>query len=155
MIHYWKSEDYKALHEAKDFSDLTPIAMRVINRMSQPVVMVLGPISTGGRGSAEENIHLLSAAIDLVYTKGISVFDQNPFDAKMQEFKGKYSSDEYCMELLEDFYEPIYKSGKISLGYFLPDWQTSTGSKWEYEQFKRLGIKTEDFPEEWIKELEQ
>lgn len=153
MIHYWESGDYKALHEAKEYADLLPIALRILDRMPPPIVLVAGPISTGGSGSIEENLHILSAAIDLVYSKGISVLDQNPFEDKMQELRESHNPDGSSLPLLEAVHQKILESGKINKVYFLPDWQTSIGSKWEYEQCKRLRIKTEDFPQEWFREL--
>ena len=155
MIHFWKPEDYQELEKAESFSDFLPIALRVIDRMSQPVVMISGPISTGGRGSIEENQHLLSAAVDLAYAKGTSVFDQNPFQLQMLEILKKCTHDGYCFDLLNDFYKPIFESTKVARMYFLPDWQTSTGAKWEHEQCERLGIEALLYPQEWLRELEQ
>jgi hypothetical protein len=154
MIHFWKEEDYGELEKAKTFSDLVPIALRVIRRMPAPVAMISGPISTGGRGSIEANLHLLSAAVDFAHTKDVSVFDQNPFEDKLQVLKEMTPHEGYCETLLVDFYLPIFESGLISAMYFLPDWQTSTGATWEREQCKRLSIEIKEYPEEWLKELE-
>ena len=153
MIHYWNSKEHKALHKAKGFSDLLPIALTVIDRMPDPVAMVSGPVSTGGKDSIEANLHLLSAAISLLYDKGISVFDQTPFDDIMQDMKQSWNKKGYCMPLLEDFYKPILESGKIQTVYFLPGWKSSFGAKWEYKQCQKLGIEALSFPQEWLNEL--
>lgn len=156
MIHFWNEEDSNELEEADTFADLVPIALRVIKRMSPPLAMISGPVSTGGRGSIEANLHMLSAAVDLAYAKGHNVFDQNPFEAKLQELKNQCVHENgYCQELLDHFYKPIFESGAIKRMYFLPDWQTSVGARWERSQCERLGIEALDYPQEWLKELEQ
>lgn len=153
MIHFWESEDYKDLNDAKTFADMVPIAIRVIDRMPDPVRMISGPISTGGRGSIEENLHFFSVTINLLYNTGISVFDQTIFDDVIQDRREKMKHDGYCMPLLEEFYLPIFKTGKIDLMYFLPDWESSFGAKWEREQCKILNIEIKEYPEELLKGL--
>lgn len=156
MIHFWDEEDYKELGAADTFASLVPIALRVAGRMTPPIAMVSGPVSTGGRGSIEANLHMLSAAVDLAYEKGHNIFDQNPFEEKLQELKKQcVHADGYCQELLEQFYRPIFESGVIKKMYFLPAWTTSTGARWERVQCERLSIEILDYPAEWFKELEQ
>lgn len=155
MIHYWEQEDYRDLEKAQSFSDLVPIALRIIKRMPQPVATVSGPVSTGGRGSIEANLHLLAAAVNQAYAKGISLFDQNPFEARLQELKTKIPYEGYRHDLLDEFYKPVFESGLITRMYFLPDWETSTGARWERAECERLGIEAADYPEEWLSELEK
>lgn len=153
MTHFWTEEDYRDLEASQSFGDLVPIACNVIKRMSPPVAIVCGPISTGGRGSIEANRHYLQAAINLAYEKGHHTFDQNPFENKLQQLKLACVHEGYCVHLLEDFYLKVFESGLIHKMYFLPDWQTSTGARWEREVGQRLGIEILDYPAEWLKEL--
>ncbi|MDB4992563.1 MAG: hypothetical protein JWL75_808 [Parcubacteria group bacterium] len=155
MIHYWEPKDYSDLEKAQSFSDLLPTALRILKRMPQPVAMVSGPITTGGRGSIEENLHLLSAAVQQAHEKGIHMFDQNPFEDKLQEAKAKIVYEGYCQPVLDEFYKPIFESGLVASMYFLPDWQTSTGARWERTECERLGIEIVDYPQEWLTELEK
>ncbi len=155
MIHYWQTEDYKELEQATSYAELVPVALSVIKRMPSPVAMLSGPVSTGGRGSIEENLHLLSAAVDLAYAKGVMVFDQNPFESKLHEIKASLPSNGYAQAILDDFYLPIFESRLVSKMYFLPDWQTSTGATWERAQCERLSIEIIEYPPDWLKELER
>lgn len=67
------------------------------------------------------------------------VFNQLPFEEKFQKMlKGRRESG-YPHDLLEEFYLPIFQSGKIKILFFLPGWEKSTGASWEHEkgmQFK-------------------
>lgn len=155
MIHYWTSYDHKALREAKDFVDLFHVAQKVIDQIPNPTVAVSGPISTGGKGSIKENLYFLSASINLLHNKGFNVFDQTPFEEAMKRLREEWGGEGYCMPLLEDFYKPIFESGNIQTMYFLPDWESSFGAKWEYNQCKRLGIEILYFSKEWMVELEK
>ena len=107
--------------------------------MPKPVSLVSGPISTGGAGSLEKNLELFAEAIAHLEMHGENVFDQLPFENKITEFSKDYKG--YYMPILEDFFLPLFKSGKIAKIWFMPGWETSTGAKWEYEQAEKLGIK--------------
>jgi hypothetical protein len=63
-----------------------------------------------------------------------------PFEDQMQNLKKKFSTEKVVNDILNDFYLPIFKSGVISAFYFMPNWQTSFGAKWEHEEAKKLGI---------------
>jgi len=73
--------------------------------------------------------------------EGICVFDQMPFEVPMQRIKARYPSGALNMDLLLDFYLPIFERGFIETLYFLPDWETSFGARWEHEQAQRLNMK--------------
>lgn len=109
-----------------------------------PVAMVCGPISTGGLGSPEKNLEVLDGAVQNLKARGIKVFEQHPLekhirrlcDAKM--FEAYKKGD---MQLLEEIYLPLFKSGYIHELHFVPLWRTSIGTTWEYEQAEKLEIK--------------
>lgn len=57
------------------------------------------------------------------------------------------------MPILDEFYKPIFEKGYIQEVYFIPGWEYSFGARWELEECKRLGIKIEYLPENWISSL--
>ncbi|MEI6118971.1 MAG: AIR synthase related protein [bacterium] len=145
---YWTSEDIQALEEAKNYDDLLIIALRVLDRMPQPIVQICGPLTTGGLGSMEANMAEFEKAIFFFSQQGECVFDQIPFEEPMQRFK-KDVIDGYDERILFDFYQPIFKSGKIKTMKFLPGWEKSTGANWENTQAKQWNIQTVYLPIEW------
>ncbi len=99
----------------------------------------------GGKGSIEANLEEFNNQIKKLQDKGLNVFDQMPFEEPMHrlliEFLKTRSKNEYMDSILTEFYLPLFESGYIKELYFLPDWQSSNGAKWEHEQAKKLGIK--------------
>jgi hypothetical protein len=105
----------------------------------QPVAMICGPISTGGKGSKKENLEVFSRAIERISADGLCVFSQIPFEDDMLRI---YKSDPKFQgnRLLEEFYLPIFQSGLLKLFCFLPGWEHSVGATWEHEQAEALNI---------------
>jgi len=136
--HYWEQADYEEMAMAKTFGDLVPISIRIIGRMPQPVVLVSGPISSGGKGSLTENLKVFEDAIITFMKKGYSVFNQLPFEPKLQELSKDYK--EYCTPILDDIFLPILKSGLIKKMFFIPGWESSVGARWEYNICEKLKI---------------
>ncbi len=157
---FWRDGEKSMLRHAQTFDQLADVAMIVLSRIfasSQgQVAIVCGPISTGGLGSKYHNLALFRGAIRLVAQKGVCVFDQMPFEDKIAQLSQSHTRrGEYCHEILSIFYGRLYASALITQAIFLPDWKTSTGSSWERQHLCRIGIKIQDFPEEWLTELEQ
>jgi hypothetical protein len=138
---YWTDEDWILLKKAENTAQLLPIAMKVIKRIPRPRTQLCGPISTGGLGSIEKNLENFNNEIKKLQTNGLFVFDQMPFEEPMHSFMELSKNSEYLESILTDFYLPIFESGEIDEFYFLPDWKSSYGAKWEHNQAKRLGIK--------------
>jgi len=138
---YWADEDLAEIKNAKDFKELCVVAMRVLNKMPQPVASVCGPIGTGGAGNVEDNLKAFDEAIKSLQDKGLNIFDQMPFEWPMQVMKFELPKDVYPEDILTDFYLPIFESGLIKEFYFMPNWRTSKGANWEHGQAERLGIK--------------
>ncbi|HUZ92667.1 MAG TPA: DUF4406 domain-containing protein [Candidatus Paceibacterota bacterium] len=121
------------------FEELGETAFLVLMRMVQPVCMVCGPISTGGRGSIEENLTQFEIAISMLAARGFHVFSQMPFERPMHRIKNTpYYRD--GLQLLEAFYLPIFEARLVRHLYFLPDWKTSEGARWEHAQAIRIGM---------------
>jgi len=136
---YWTPFNIFDLTQAKTFEDLLSTAQSVLLRMPQPVSMVCGPITSGGRGSREENIKVFKKTIEELSNKNITIFSQMPFEGPMWRIqKTDYYKGNY--HILEAFYLPIFESGLVKRFYFIPGWRLSFGAAWEHRQAKRLGI---------------
>ncbi len=139
MADYFTLQDKEALMQAKQFSELYFVAQGILERMLKPIGQVCGPISTGGTGSPERNLKRLAETINSLTAKGLIIFNQMPFQDPMARILLSYKEDG-PMRLLEEFYLPVFKSGSVSILYFLSDWQTLRGASWEHAQALRLGI---------------
>lgn len=144
--HHWTDNHLSKLDVLKTYAELREVALEFLRELPKPIVQVCGPITTGGRGSIEENMKAFGDAIGYLSTQGKTVFDQRPFEIPMQRIKMQAEQDGYPFDLLEEFYLPIFESKLIDELFFLPDWESSTGAKWEHEQAKRLGIKISYLP---------
>lgn len=131
------------LDKASSHKDLFKIAEKILKCMPSPIGQVCGPISTGGAGSIEENLKRFEVAIARLQNTGLNIFDQMPFEKPMHRIISQKIDGKYDKSILDDFYLPIFESGMVKKLYFLPDWESSTGAKWEHEQAKRLGIEIE------------
>ncbi len=136
---YYTQEDLDYINRARNFIELSEIALRVIRKMPQPIVQACGPIATGGTGSLEMNLKIFGNFIQALVRDGKNVFDQMPFEEPMQRLKKEewYRGGD---QVLVEFYLPIFESGLIKRLYFIPRWETSFGASWEHEQAIRLGI---------------
>jgi hypothetical protein len=139
---YWTKEDWKDLEKISSFLDMQVIAKRVLDRIPRPVAGVCGPIAeTGGLHSVEANLNVFNNTIIQLQKTGLKIFDQMPFENKIQELKAKMNREDFLRELNDDFYMPIFESKIVSTFYFIPGWETSNGAKFEHEKAKELGIK--------------
>jgi hypothetical protein len=123
--------------EAKD------LALRMLQRLAQPVSQVCGPLTTGGRGTFEANVEMLHLAIQSLTQEGHIVFDQRPFEIPMRKLVQAHVASGgrgYDYSLLERFYLPLFASGLIKQLYFLPGWESSIGASWEHQRGKELGL---------------
>lgn len=136
------------MEAAKTFTDLCQIALRIIQKIPQPIGEVCGPITSGGHGSIEKNLAVFSAAIKKLTDQEKNIFDQVVFEDRMKKIWESKNRDNDA--LLREFYLPIFESGFIKTLYFLSDWQTSTGARWEHEQGKRLNIEIVYLPDDFV-----
>ena len=145
---YWKRKDKADLLKARTFTRLCKIALRVIRRMPKPVGEVCGPITSGGYGNKKQNVRAFKATIKKLIVQGNNIFNQMPFEDSMERilrtpvFRG---GD----QLLVEFYLPIFESRLITTFYFMANWKTSVGARWEHRQAKRLKIPIVYLPEDF------
>lgn len=137
---YWKEKDFKNLETSKTIREVFDIASSVLSRMPDVVAQVCGPITNGGKGSIEENLNFLNYSIQELQTQGIDVFDQMPFEETFHRIIREEAEQQKYVNILTDFYEPLFNVNKIKTLYFVPGWESSRGANWEYEKAKELGI---------------
>ena len=154
MLEYYTEERMLAIKNSKDYKDLLLVAWDILEDMNddfapQPIAMLCGPISNGGKGSRTENLAIFSRAIQRVSAGGLIVFNQMPFEDDIGRIF-KLDPTQQELRLLEEFYLPIFKTGFISLMCFLPNWKTSFGARWEHRQARRLKIKVIYLPKKFL-----
>ncbi|MCC7004521.1 DUF4406 domain-containing protein [Candidatus Nomurabacteria bacterium] len=150
--------DKQKINTAESFEELALVGLEALEKMrlsGREIVQICGPISTGGLGSIEKNIERFERAIEKAIEKGLHVFNQAPFEDAMKRLSVKYPKvDGYCVAILEVFYRKIFESGHVSRTLFLPGWESSKGATWERKLVSGLGIAVEEYPMEWINEIE-
>lgn len=134
---YWQKYA-EALRNAKTYAEIGSIALQVQKDMEFKVEQVCGPIGTGGYGTLDQNLESFGRTIDKLKQLGLPMYDQRPMESAIQRIKN--GSTIYPKGILTEIYLPLFESGGISKVYFMHNWQTSTGARWENEQCKRLGI---------------
>jgi hypothetical protein len=161
---YWDEMRLKELDAADSFRQLGQIALRVLRSFPEKthgnIFEVCGPISTGGLGCITKNTMVLNYSIHALRRLGYFVFDQTPMRSALSRLFASWSQSPqnsgYCQPILDEVFLPIFESGLIGTLTFLPDWKTSTGSIWEYQQAIRIGLRTEMYAEkEYFKVLGQ
>lgn len=144
---YWTEADVQELEKVKTYHEMALIAMRILERIPGSKTQICGPISTGGKGSKEENMKEFNKAIFFFHQQGENVFDQVPFQEAMTRLSREVNS--YDTRVLTDFYLPLFESGKVTTFIFLPGWRSSKGARWENEQIKKIGYKIIYLPKNW------
>lgn len=145
----------EALKRASSLEEVAKIALTALGRLrssGHQIVQICGPITTGGLGSVEANVARFKFAVQRASENGFVVFDLPAFQEAIGRVTNFQKDAPYNWGILDDFIGKVLGSGYISRAFFLPGWESSTGSKWEREQLKRLEIPFQDFPAEWLKE---
>jgi len=146
---YWTNDDIEKLDHATTYEAMRTVAEGLLRRIPPPVVQVCGPISTGGLGSVEKNLAAMERAVRFLQARGHHVFCQTPFETPIQRLHLKQAQSGYPVDLLSNFYEPLFKAGLIHEFHFLPGWKDSYGARWEMDQALHLNIKVVRFPLDW------
>jgi len=157
-LRYWSEEDLTAIETVSTFEDLADIAYSVLGRKPEgPVYQVCGPISTGGFNCQKRNIKLFTFAVHELVRRGFVVNNQTPLEKAIKRLMADWfkenPGEEYCEPILEVVYRRIFESRVITHTLFLPNWQSSFGTNWEYRLVKRLSISVDDYPVEWLESV--
>ncbi len=137
---HWTQTEADELQSINTYAQLHQRAIKKLLRLPQPVVQVCGPLSTGGRGNFAANMQVMNQAVELLVKQGKTIFDQRPFETPMRRILLAKNLPGYDYDLLNEFYLPLFETGRIKEFHFIPGWQGSTGARWEHNQAKRLGI---------------
>lgn len=137
---YFSDQELLEINQAPSYSALCVYALEVLKRMPPDVCMVCGPITTGGLNSPEANLRRFSGAIDLLHRHNYNVFTQMPFEEPMHRIQSQDPPGTSGLVLLNEFYLPVFSSGKVTRLCFLPGWQTSFGASWEHDRAIDLGL---------------
>jgi hypothetical protein len=125
--------------------------------MPKPISQVCGPISTGGFGNRAMNTKLFGRCIAELRRRELNPFDQLVMQDAMADlvetWHREYPDRTYCDPILEVIYRQIFESRLVVRTFFLPDWETSHGARWEREHVTRLGLEVHEFPMEWYQSI--
>lgn len=150
------------MHECSktnSFQELVSIALAELNKFPDGAEIVCGPISTGGRGNVDLNLRIFAASIIALQQQGRPMFSQIPYEGKIFHFRNRWYGEDpanagrYYMPILNEFYLPIFATGRIKKAWFIPGWESSFGSRWEREQLSRHGAEINDLADQWIDTL--
>ncbi|MEK7185543.1 MAG: hypothetical protein AAB726_02905 [Patescibacteria group bacterium] len=148
---FWTPESVAQVRSATSFKEVADVALGILRVMPQPIFQVCGPMSTGGLGCREKNLAVFFECVEELRNRGFSVFDQIPlqlgFDRLVEEWKK--TNEGYCVPILTAVYWRIFRSGFVKTAFFLPDWRTSWGTKWERRVVVRCGLDVCEFPPDW------
>ncbi|MBN2198001.1 DUF4406 domain-containing protein [Candidatus Wolfebacteria bacterium] len=150
---YWEKNDLFLLKKAKSLKDLVKIAERVLIKIPNPRAQLCGPISTGGTGNVKTNIKNLQKSIKILESKGVNIFNHLKFEPILDKLSINWEQLKPYPDIpiLEDFYGKIFETKLLNIIYFLPNWETSLGAKWEYNYANKLGIKIFVLSNNWKK----
>ncbi len=124
--------------------------LAALAQSGQEVVQICGPMTTGGLGSLEANMKRFAHAIDQARANGRQVFNQIPFQEVIIRVTDHHAGGAYRMDILTDFYRPLFESKLITCTLFLPGWEDSTGASQERVYAELVGIAIEEYPQEWL-----
>lgn len=161
MQRYYSDGHKAAIEAARTYADLASAGIAVLQHMhglyaaeGRQIVQICGPMSTGGRGSLEENMLVFAHAIRLLddshyfLSPGEVPFDQIPCqDAIKRIAQYKPGDTAYDQRILTDFYEPLFGARIVKACYFLPGWETSHGARWERDIVPVYGIAVKEYPQ--------
>jgi hypothetical protein len=157
-IQYSITELKRSIARSKNFDSLADVAERHLRQdLGSQTRIVSGPISTGGLNHVKKNLARLKWTTDTLALR-YTMFDHIPFEDKIVELVREWrmrGGKGYCYDILDIFYSRIFETGYIVRAYFLPDWNSSTGSKWERQICRQLGIAIEDIPISFYESMPQ
>jgi hypothetical protein len=155
---YWTNEHRLQAEGARDLHELLQVALGVATAhpYEPPLVMVCGPMTTGGFGCLEKNMRAFEISVQLLREAGFNVFNIHAFQPALKSIVSHDpATGVYARDILEVFCAGIYRSGRIWTAYFLPGSENSVRARWEREFLPTCGTDVKEYPEYlWEKCLE-
>jgi hypothetical protein len=148
-----------ACAQTQSLHELSVIALGELKKFKHDIHLVCGPITTGGRGSIEENLRVFDAVVTWLLEAGLPIFSQLPYEDQIFTLRQRWQAEDtarvgqYHEAILHNFYAPLIQSGRINRPWFIKGWQSSTGATWERQQFTDLKVKIVDLSETDIDEI--
>ncbi len=145
--------------KTNSLTELVQIAAAELQKFPKGGEVVCGPISTGGRGSSEENLRVFEATIETLKKVGRPIFSQVPYEERIFFFRKRWQDSDpsragqYYMPILEEFYYPLFQTKLIKRGWFIPGWNSSFGARWEREQLEEVNADICDLANEWVDQI--
>lgn len=118
-----------------------------------PMVLVAGPISTGGLGDKLLNLRRFDRQIHYLLALGELVLDQLAYEAPLipliQGFRAMHPPGTYVQPIIDDVFVPLIQSGYVGALRLSPDWETSEGTRIEQATARSVGLHLTTFLDDW------
>lgn len=128
--------------EAETWEELAAIMVREINKFNW-CYFLSGPVSTGGYGCPDKNLHATARVMSLLVAQGFGpFFSYQAYEERIRVLKQRWHTEapsrqgEYCMPILEILYARVISSGKIKAAFVMPGHEGSVGTTWEVKEFR-------------------
>ena len=154
----WPQKYIEQIKLVKSFEEIAEISISVIKTLSEPVVGVTLPITSGGYG-LKNNLEIARRCVLKLYSVGFSVFNIVPLELGIRPLKAEWKkkNDGYCVPILEVTYRTIFESKLLEIFFSTLKYdinqEPSIGATWEGETLFNLDIPVLDFPEGWYQEI--
>lgn len=89
--------------------------------------------------------------------RGENPFDQMPLQSAfwplVMDWRKENGENSYCKPILKIVYTRLFFSGYITKAFFLPNWRTSKGTRWERWVLRHIGVEIHEFPLDRFNEI--
>lgn len=153
----------RAIYQAQTIAQLVQAARIILAQMDEPQI-VIGPMTTGGKGNLDDNLRYHDAAVTIGQHYGWPIFHQGLFRESLARIIPGFQEAQQTdlgriatrREIVTGFFRPLFEEEAISQLLCLPDWQSSVGATMEVRLAYGLGRPlVQDFPRSWITGVEQ
>lgn len=127
--------------EAESLPSLAEIAIKEL-RAQGPSGIVCGPITTGGTGNQTYNFQVFNACILGLKRRGEKIFSQVPYEYGLRKLAHTWEAagnTGYYWPIIDEFYVPLFQTGLITKGFFIPGYRSSNGARREEDELYFLG----------------
>lgn len=146
-MHHKTLQQERGNISASSFSELAEIAISHIEEIGCSDV-VCGPITNGGFRDLEKNLNAFAATIMALRSLRRNVFNQLAYEGELWRLQDEWGKNggTGLNPILTEFYEPIFRSGKLRRAHFMHGWESSVGARWERSLLTELDFEIRDIP---------